>query len=209
MLSKKKGKLVTQSCLTLCNPMDYNPSGSSASAVFQARILEWVAIPFSRGSFWSRDWTQFPALQADSLPFEPPVKPWCFLRVSNNFDMALFSYPQGPHVWAISVHHILIKEQWVWFILMLTINMTKFCHICCQCNLTTTCELEAEPRLTTETCPEKVSVRVMATATQVGFFLICYWTSYPKDTMVIMRSGVQGSWSWYQSSGSSPDPKVT
>ena len=52
--------------------------------------------------------------------------------------------------------------------------MTKFCHICYQCNLTTTCELEAEPHMTTETGPEKVSVRVMTTATQVGFFLICY-----------------------------------
>ena len=36
---------VTQSCLTLCNPMDYTIHG-----ILQARILEWVAIPFSRGS---------------------------------------------------------------------------------------------------------------------------------------------------------------
>ena len=42
---------------------------------FQARILEWVAIPFCRGSSWSKDWPQSPALQADSLLFEPPGKP--------------------------------------------------------------------------------------------------------------------------------------
>ena len=42
--------LVTQSCLTLCDPMDYSLPGSSAHGILQARILEWVAIPFSRGS---------------------------------------------------------------------------------------------------------------------------------------------------------------
>ena len=36
-----------QSCLTLCNPMDCNPPGSSVHGIFQARILEWVAISFS------------------------------------------------------------------------------------------------------------------------------------------------------------------
>ena len=44
----------TQSCLTLCDPMDCSPSGSSIHGIFQARILEWVAISFSRGSFHVR-----------------------------------------------------------------------------------------------------------------------------------------------------------
>ena len=44
---------VAQSCLTLCNPMDFTVCG-----ILQARILEWVAVPFSRGSFQSRDQTQ-------------------------------------------------------------------------------------------------------------------------------------------------------
>jgi len=39
--------LVTQSCLTLCHPMDCSPPGSSVHGILQARILEWVAIPFS------------------------------------------------------------------------------------------------------------------------------------------------------------------
>ena len=43
--------LVTQSCLTLCDPMDHSPPpGSSVHGVNQARILKWVAIPFSGGS---------------------------------------------------------------------------------------------------------------------------------------------------------------
>ena len=44
------GGLVTKLCLTLCNPMDCGPPGSSVHGSFQARILEWVAISFSRAS---------------------------------------------------------------------------------------------------------------------------------------------------------------
>ena len=47
--------LVSQSCLTLCNPVDYSPPGSSVHGILQARILERVAIPFSRGSSLPRD----------------------------------------------------------------------------------------------------------------------------------------------------------
>ena len=50
--------LVTQSCLTLCNPMDYRvPPGSSVHGILQARILEWVAVPSSRVSSPPRDQT--------------------------------------------------------------------------------------------------------------------------------------------------------
>ena len=48
---KRKVKvLVTQLCLAFCDAMDYSPPGSSVHGILQARILEWVAIPFSRGS---------------------------------------------------------------------------------------------------------------------------------------------------------------
>ena len=53
---------VTQSCLTLCDPVDYSPPGSSVHGISQARILEWVAIPFSRGSSPPRDQTQISCL---------------------------------------------------------------------------------------------------------------------------------------------------
>ena len=48
---------VAQSCLTLCNPMDCSPPGSSVHGIFQARILEWIAISFSRESSQPRDQT--------------------------------------------------------------------------------------------------------------------------------------------------------
>ena len=47
--------LLAQLCLTLCNLKDCSPPGSSLHGILQARILEWVAIPFSRGSSRSRD----------------------------------------------------------------------------------------------------------------------------------------------------------
>ena len=43
--------LVVQSCLTVCDPMGCSLPGSSVHGILQARILEWVAMPFSRGSF--------------------------------------------------------------------------------------------------------------------------------------------------------------
>ena len=49
---------VTQSCPTLCDPVDCIPPGSSVHGILQARILEWVAISFSRGSSQPRDRTQ-------------------------------------------------------------------------------------------------------------------------------------------------------
>ena len=48
-------------CLTLCNSMDCNLPGSSVYGILQARILEWIAVPFSRGSSQPRS----PALQVD------------------------------------------------------------------------------------------------------------------------------------------------
>ena len=50
--------LVVQSCPTLCDPMACNPPGSSVHEILQAGILEWVAMPFSRGSSRPRDQTR-------------------------------------------------------------------------------------------------------------------------------------------------------
>ena len=66
---------VAQSCPTLCDPMDSSLPVFSVHGIFQARILEWVAISFSRGSSQPRDRTRSPALQTDALPSEPPGKP--------------------------------------------------------------------------------------------------------------------------------------
>ena len=62
--------LVAQSCLTLCDPMDCSPPGSSIHGISQARILEWVTISFSMGSSWPWDRTCVSSLlhwQVDSL----------------------------------------------------------------------------------------------------------------------------------------------
>ena len=64
-----------QLCLTLCDPMGFNPPGFSVHGILQARILAWVAIPSSRGSSQPRGWLVSPALQADSLPLKIPGKP--------------------------------------------------------------------------------------------------------------------------------------
>ena len=57
-LMKKLKVLVAQSCLTLCDPRDGSLPGSSVCGILQARILKWIAIPFSRGSSRPRDGTQ-------------------------------------------------------------------------------------------------------------------------------------------------------
>ena len=57
-----------------CDTIDCSLPGSSVHRILQARILGWVAISFSRVSSQLRDWTWSPALQADSLPTEPPRK---------------------------------------------------------------------------------------------------------------------------------------
>ena len=61
---------VVWSCLTHCDPMDYTALG-----ILQARILEWVAIPFSRVSSQPTIEPRSPALQAETLSSEPPGKP--------------------------------------------------------------------------------------------------------------------------------------
>ena len=62
----QKCVLVTQRCLTVCNPKDYSPSGSSVHGILQARVLEEVAFVFSRSSSWPRDGTQVSCI-ADEL----------------------------------------------------------------------------------------------------------------------------------------------
>ena len=65
-LLKRSEVKVTQSCPTLFDPMDYRVYG-----IFQARVLEWVAVLFSRGSSQPGIEPRSPTLQEDSLPAEP------------------------------------------------------------------------------------------------------------------------------------------
>ena len=69
-----------QSCLTFCDPMDCSLPGFSVHGIFQARSLEWVAMPSSRGSSWSRDWTHVSCIVRcilyhwTVLPGKPPMQ---------------------------------------------------------------------------------------------------------------------------------------
>ena len=71
-LFQKSESVQSLTHVRLCDPMDYSPPGSSVHGILQARILEWVAIPFSRESSQPR----LPAFQAESLWSEPPGKPY-------------------------------------------------------------------------------------------------------------------------------------
>ena len=67
--------LVTQLCLILCDPMDCSPPGSSVYAVFQARILEWIGISFSRGSSQTRSQIRVSCIAGGFFTTEPLRKP--------------------------------------------------------------------------------------------------------------------------------------
>ena len=94
---KESESEVAQSCLTLCDPVVCSPPGSSIHGILQARILEWVAISFSRGSSRPRDpgiKPRSPALQADALTSEPPGK----LVIQHlNFLNTVYFFYYGKH----------------------------------------------------------------------------------------------------------------
>ena len=64
-----------QLCPTLCDPMDSSPPGSSDHRILQARILEWIAISFSRGSSWPRDCTHISCIAGRCFRSESLGKP--------------------------------------------------------------------------------------------------------------------------------------
>ena len=105
-------RLGAQSCLTLLGPHGRQPSSPSAQGILQARILGWVACPFSRGSSQPMIEPGSPALQEDSSPLSRqgslPICPPCL------FYSEWGEAPSSPHgqqlsmggmlLWALSVH---------------------------------------------------------------------------------------------------------
>ena len=83
MYTYKGESEVAQSSLTLCDPTDCSLPGSSVHGIFQARLLVWVAVSFSRGSSRLREQTWSPAFQEDSLPSEPPGNPFMYTYMCN------------------------------------------------------------------------------------------------------------------------------
>ena len=80
---------VAQSCPTLCDPTNCSPPGSSVHGILQARILEWIAIPFSRDLPDPGVEPGAPALQEDPLPSEVQGKstlPWWTRKGQSSFQ---------------------------------------------------------------------------------------------------------------------------
>ena len=88
-----------QPCSTFCHPMDCSPPGHSIHEISYARIVEWVAVSSSRGSFQPRDQThislRLPHWQVGSLPLVPPGKPTVPLA---SFKEILATAPCFPNV---------------------------------------------------------------------------------------------------------------
>ena len=102
----------TQSCPTLCNPMDCSLPGSSVHGILQARILEWVATSFPRGSSPPRDWTQVSCIDRRILYHQSHLGSW---RPINDgflpFPLVHF-YPETPVLqsvldWTFSLNGLL------------------------------------------------------------------------------------------------------
>ena len=103
-----KGSLeneVAQSCLTLCNPLDFSLPGSSIHGIFQVRVMEWIAIFFSWGSSQPRHQTWVSCISGRHFTIWVTREAWVsliFLRGSLVFPVLLFS--------SISLHHKLKKS---------------------------------------------------------------------------------------------------
>ena len=99
---------VAQSCPTLCYPMDCSLPGSTVHGIFQARILEWVAISFSRRSSWPRDRTWVSCVVGRCFPIWA-TRDWEITNVDrlhlnvtrSHVSFFLFFTALGPHcfVW--------------------------------------------------------------------------------------------------------------
>ena len=81
--------LVAQSCLTLCEPIDYSPSGSSGAWILQA-ILEWAAMSSCRRSSQPRDWTQVSWITGRFFTIWATRAAWVCLGYHNDISLVIF-----------------------------------------------------------------------------------------------------------------------
>ena len=102
-----------QSCPTLCDPMDCSPPHSSVHGILQARILEWVAMPSSRGSPGTGIEPGSPALQAVSLLSEPPgwpaQQPICFEKLCSVSHLLSVDQQMHPGSGRLSPREFLVS----------------------------------------------------------------------------------------------------
>ena len=101
---------VAQSCLTLCDLMDCSPAGSSVHGILQARILEWVAMPSTRGSSQPRNWTQVSHIAGSP----GGLRNICtILKICNlyRFDLSLIMNTYFHNIIMLVFHHVIISFQ--------------------------------------------------------------------------------------------------
>ena len=102
--------------------MDRSLPGSSVHGILQARILEWVAISFSRGFPHPGIEPRSRALQADDLPSEPPGKPYSF-RIRTNFVVTtLFNFHGILVLWSIQSY-----QWWIYFMKTIAFKIQIWC----------------------------------------------------------------------------------
>ena len=97
-----------QWCPTLCDPVDCGPPGSSIHGILQSRILEWVTMPFSRGSSQPRNQNQVSCTAAGSLLSEPPGKWWLYSLPLSAFPAFISTAHHIRSHYAVSLFVILI-----------------------------------------------------------------------------------------------------
>ena len=99
---------VTQSCLTLCDPMDCSPPGSSVHGILQARILEWVAISYSRGSSWPRDWTWVSCISCIGRQILHHCATW------EAIQPVFLNFPNLTEDWLADLQHVSMPQCGPW-----------------------------------------------------------------------------------------------
>ena len=101
------------SCVWLCSLMDCSLPGSSALGIFQAGILEWVAISYSRGSSQPRDSTHISCV--DSLPYSPPGKPFYMSSCTQSIvEWSLIHISKEWRVKSPRDSCVLFIQKWPW-----------------------------------------------------------------------------------------------
>ena len=93
--SLKSESEVAQSCLTLSDPMDCSLQGSSIHGIFQARVLEWIAISFSRESSRLRDWTWVSCMQTGAFTIWATFRLFSVLLLARILSSDFCICPQG------------------------------------------------------------------------------------------------------------------
>ena len=135
--------LIAQSCPTLYNPTDWRPPGSSVHGILQARAMEWILIPFSRGSSWPRDQTWVSCIAGRFFTIWATGKPylgnrhgliWCWISCLGNRSRSFY------YLWGctkvlnftlfVDYESYLISWGFLPTVVDISVIWTKFTHSC-------------------------------------------------------------------------------